>query len=156
MVETALVMPVVFVLIFGCIDFSRYLYARATLEGHARDGARMLTLERHRSSDCSALTVATSSGGGISLDVDPSSVWNNASSSSTSPSTNRGLVYIYPAVAQSPSAGSPGCQAASGNRRPSGSVSVTITYNFAPWTPLIGSLTGPLMITAQSQEGSEY
>ena len=156
LVETALVLPLLGVLIFGCIDCSRYVAVRATLQSHARDAARVASLEAERGTDCAVVAAASASGGGMTFAVDPASTWNGGAAPAGSPSPDQGLIFIHPAVAQTTSPSLPGCTAAAGHLRPSGPVSVTITEQFLPWTPLVGFFTGPLTITAQAQVEAEY
>src|ERR1700694_1583885 len=106
MVEFALLAPVVIVMLFLCIDFSRLVYTYAAVSWAAREAARVVSMEPQASSDCAALQMAMSTAQGFLLRPDENSVVGNADPNSTAspnadprPPAGVGKIYIWPAVA---------------------------------------------------------
>lgn len=164
LVETTLVLPLFILVSIACIDAGRYAYVRATVVNSARATARSLSLYPGQTNDCNGLIAADNTPGAVSLSPDPNSLASTATFAPTAPGSipgNAGYVYIFPAVSTATPqlndtttpASSTNCQ---GQTRASGTVTVQITYQFVPWTPVAGSLIPPLTITAYSQNPTEY
>lgn len=148
--ESAVALPILIALVCGCFDLGRFAYVRGTLDANARRAARQLTLPSGQTSDCAGLRAAVVSGNGIAVDVDPQSYAGGGSP--TVPPPGSGYVYISPAVATAPNLSN--CDG--GSRGSSVVIHVTVTYQFVPWTPLLGSLVGNHTVTVDSSAPSEY
>jgi len=154
-------MPTFLILTIGIVDFGRYVYIKGVLNSEVIRAARLLTLTKNQSSDCSALQdVVTNSEGFIDL-TDPNSSEGDLApgaggASNLEPSTppgGQGYVYIYPAVAPTnPST----VNCASSHVRVSGQVLVQTTYEFVPWTPIVSEVVPQITIFATSTQTTEW
>jgi Flp pilus assembly protein TadG len=156
MVEIAMVLPVFMAVMTSCVDSGRYVYIRATLTHNARTAARLAALTDNRATDCPSLAAAGSSGGGFTISQDPNSKVGDTGIDYTSPPTGppagSGYAYIYPAIATNNTGTCTG-----GNRTGAGtppSVTVRITYLFAPVTPI--SFVGTFTIITSSTQPTAY
>jgi Flp pilus assembly protein TadG len=157
LVEFSLVLPLFLMLCFAIVDSARYALAHAELEVDALSGVRATTLPGSVQTDCSALSAATGGANSpVSLVVDPTSIFGDGPISGTTPSNNQGDAYIYPAVAQSGVTTTTKC-GSSGGSRASGPVTVTITYQFVPTTPIISTLwKNGITITVSATQQTQY
>ncbi len=157
MVELALIFPIVVLLLVAVFDIGRGVYAYTSIANAARAGARVAAVNQLypdvTDTQCAEdMPVEDTSAGGsptwsaracaanaaTSLGLSPSSV----SVSYAAPSGTTLTCPAGPAPAL-PSANTPfhvGCI-----------VSVKVSYSWAPITPLIGSLVGPITMSSTSQ-----
>lgn len=141
LVEFALVIPIILVLIVGALDLGRAVYAYNTIANAARNGARVAAVNQIATSpDCnedrpvediadphwSIKRCAASSA--LTLGVQPADVTiaYRAPTGSTMTCTS-GALHV-------------GCIA-----------TVTVSYTYAPITPIIGSMVGSIVINSTSQ-----
>ena len=157
--------PVLLLLTFGIIDFARALYFYVTIDAAARDLARYasqaagdstvsgVTAWKSAAKDGDVLSLAGVRMPGLVVTAPPCV---NGPLSATSPSIGTAYVYITnvnpgtTALHPPPEPNAPGGELpatpsgcsdvvpASGNSR----LQVTIVYNYAPVTPLVGSVIG--------------
>ena len=162
LVETALSLTIFVTLIFGTVDFGRLIYLHNYANRAADAAARQLSLASQKTSDCTAITDAISSGNAISISIDSTSKWGDSdprgatfdtSTTPTTPTAGQGLLYLWPAVAASPPTN---CDATGTNTRRSGAVVAEITYDFQPWTPFISVLLPNITLTSTSVLQTEY
>lgn len=160
MVEFALVGPLLFVLVFGCVDFGSAYYHENQLTNAAREGVRLAILQDHV---CNTLNGPLSSCTGSSTVSNETSVcqsilnegaliatanWH-CTEGGTLPANGSGAANnAYVEIDQFPANGSSttACDSSvtptastprsSGNR----SIEVKIDYYFRPLTPVFGSL----------------
>ncbi len=157
MVEFALIFPVVVLILVAAFDVGRGVYAYTSIVNAARTGARIAAVNQlypdATDTQCAEnMPVEDTTSGGTptwsaracaanaatSLGLSPSSV----SVSYAAPSGTALTCPAGPAPA-APSANTPfhvGCI-----------VRVTVSYSWAPITPLIGNLVGPITMTSTSQ-----
>jgi len=163
MVEFALLAPVVIIMLFLCIDFSRLVYTYAAVSWAARQAARVVSMEPQASSDCAALQTAMSTAQGFLLRPDENSVVGNADPNSSSspnadpnPPAGMGKIYIWPAVAtRSPA--DVNCNGAARAVSPTvQDVAVQVKYTYLPMMPLISSFLPRITITTISVVHTEY
>jgi hypothetical protein len=163
MVEFALLAPVVLVMLFLCIDFSRLVYTYAAVSWAARQAARVVSMEPQANSDCLALQTAMSSAQGFRLQPDDNSIVGNADPNSgaspnadPNPPAGVGKIYIWPAVATATPADLH-CDGAARAVSPSvQDVAVQVKYTYLPMMPLISSFLPPITITTISVVHTEY
>jgi Flp pilus assembly protein TadG len=75
MVETAIVLPLVLLLIFGIVDFGRAYNAKQTLTHATREAVRVYTVTEDPDETAAAFDAAVISlgeGSGVTLNLDPS------------------------------------------------------------------------------------
>jgi Flp pilus assembly protein TadG len=155
MVETALTLTIYLMIIFAVVDLGRAIYYRNAATRAADAAARVMTLPSQRTTDCTAQAQAVQAGNGLSISLDPSSVYGNGdprTGGASPPTTGQGYIYLWPALAQS--AGT--CTAGSGHTRAAGTVVAQVTIAFQPWTPLISQVVGQIRITSDSALQTEY
>jgi Flp pilus assembly protein TadG len=147
LVEFALVLPLFLAVICSCVDVGRYVYIRALLTHNVRTAARLAALIENQATDCPSLSAAEVSSGFV-VTQDPASISGDTGLDYRTPSNGSGYWYIYPAVATSTS------QCTGANRTGVGtppSVTVRITYLFAPVTPGLGLTQNLTIITSSTQ-----
>lgn len=141
LVEFALVFPIIVLIFFGLFDLGRGVFAYNTLENAARDGARVAAVNQVESSpggDCNQSRP-------IENPLDAHwSIKTCAVVSATSLGISESDVTITyaPPPNTTVTCGTPlhvGCIA-----------TVTIVYEYAPATPLIGGLVGKVSMSASS------
>jgi Flp pilus assembly protein TadG len=163
MVEFALLAPVVIIMLFLCIDFSRLVYTYAAVSWAAREAARVVSMEPQASSDCAAIQTALASAQGFILRPDENSIVGNADPNSVAspnadpnPAAGVGKIYIWPAVATA----APADQHCDGVARAVSptvqDVAVQIKYTYLPMMPLISSFLPRITITTISVVHTEY
>lgn len=127
LVEFALVLPLLIVVLVGMFDFGRAIYAYNTISQAARTAARLAIVNQ----DVSAVRQAAADEA-VALDIDPAAV---------APATNRvDVTFRDPASSAACSPIRIGCVAV-----------VTVRYRFAPATPVISSIVGPVDLSASSE-----
>ena len=159
LVEFALVSPVFLVIMFAAVDIGRLLYAYSAISSAARDGARTASLQASQYSDCAIIQQVELVGQGFPVVMDPNSLVgdsdpNNPSGTlqPTTPPTNIGYAYIWPAVASAdpPDAN---CTSPINPRAVSQTVkhvAVEIQYHFVPLTPFVNSLIPNVIVKTVS------
>lgn len=176
--EFALITPVLFLMIFLIVDFGRAIYIQATLNQAVNEGARVAVRGEPPSyaqpSDVDVESAVKSRASGVSLaNPCPNGPINGLSGLPQ----NQGWLFITEAPAPtvfeaSPPPNAPGLGAAGpGQTAPAFGAScnsvnkatgnvplqVTIYYNFAPITPLIGNLmNNQIMLSASATYRTEY
>jgi Flp pilus assembly protein TadG len=148
MVEFALLSGLLFLLLMGIFDFGRAVAVYINIAEAAHEGARQLVLRSNYTSappDTVIInaTLAKIGGGGMVLTEDPCLAAHTCPTPdmATTPSTpNSGYIWLTP------------------NRRTGNpTVTVKITFRYAPMTAIISSFTGAsLVMTASSSMRAEY
>ena len=133
--EFALVAPVLIVLILGIIDISRLYQAWVTIQGAAREGARYGVTGREDCPISSPNRLAC-------IQYHAAQRAKNLTNSVTD-LTVTVRSWDYPDYADPPTEGDPGQQC--------DVLEVQVEYDFTPSTPLIGSIFGPVHLTAREQ-----
>ena len=164
MIEAAIVLPVFLLLFSLTVDIGRAAYTYVIIGQVAQAAARTLSLPDSAHSDCLAFTNSESNRNGYTIAADPNSVTGDADPVAT-PSAptqgsaiaaNTGDLYLYPAVATaSPPDNGANCTGTT-PRAHYGRVTAQITFEFVPWTPIAGNLTGPITIVAVASVTSQY
>jgi hypothetical protein len=169
MVEFALVAPLLFLLLFGIVDFGRVIYVYVTINQAVNEGVR--TAIRDSALLPTNVDVETSVKQ-HAVDVALANPCPNGPITSATPPTNQGWVYItQPNPPSTPEALSKDLKNAPGGQMwgfSTGSCSatnpaydhsplqVTIRYNFVPFTPLIRQFASNIVITAAAVYNTEY
>ena len=171
--EFALVAPILFLLLFGIVDFGRAIYVYVTIQQAANEGARVAIIgeppDYLQATNLQVITAVQKHAIDATLG-DPCP--NGPIPSSPNPPVNSGYVYVtaYPPSSSyepSPRPNAPGnehgtnpnpgtCDAvndASGNIP----LQVTIYYSFQPVTPLLQKvLSGHVIFSAWAVYSTEY
>ena len=163
MVEFALLVPLIFFILFLSIDFARLTYTYAAVSWSAREAARVVSMQPQATSDCAALQIAEKTAQGFNLKADDNSLVNNADPNTTGtpnatqrPAAGQGLIYIWPAVATA----DPPEQHCNGSARGGSStvqdVAVQVKYTYLPMMPMISQMLPPITLTTISVVHVEY
>ncbi len=153
-VEFALVAPLLFLLIFGIVDFGRAMFYQNEVTNATREGARIAILASNPcntvygdpSGNCSdSLTPA---GPSVCSAIEDSATlisnWSCSEDGVLPASPKPGWAYVEVDQASSPGASCPGAVGgtAASTPRSTGSllITVTIRYYFRPITPIVGAL----------------
>ncbi|HEY7925787.1 MAG TPA: TadE family protein [Candidatus Dormibacteraeota bacterium] len=159
LVETALVLPIFLVIIFGALDAGRLVYTISIVRANAAATARQLELFPNRTSDCSSWTLGKLSPGLLKLVPDPAALASQGSFAPTAAASvpsNTGYIYVYPAVSTAtPQDSGTNCQATLTGRPKGTRVQVRITYHFSAWLPLPTPLS-TVYLSADASGQSEY
>jgi len=132
LVEFALILPLLLLLLMGIFDFARGIYAYNTVSNAAREGARVAIVNQ-------------SAAGGVSLAATKAANQATALGLDASDSADVDVQYLLPDLSdQCPSRGL-GCIA-----------QVRVNYLFQPLTPIIGSIIGPITVSATTQLPIEF
>ena len=169
MVEFALVAPLLFLLLFGIVDFGRVIYVYVTINQAVNEGVR--TAIR----DSALLPTNVDVENSVkqhAVDVFLANPCPNGPITTATPPTNQGWVYITqpnpPSTRESLSKdlkNAPGGQmwgfsagscSAINPAYDHSPLQVTIRYNFVPFTPLIRQFAGSIVITAAAVYNTEY
>lgn len=118
--EFALVLPIVFLIIFGIVDLSRAMESYVAIQEAARSAARYAVTGR---TDCSGVSTQTRMNCITHEVAVLTASLNNASSITTSVES-----WAYPTYADPPTPNSAGNQC--------DDVQVTVRYNYRPMTPV--------------------
>lgn len=154
LVEFAMITPIFLLVIFMAIDISRLLYAYTAISSAARDGARTASLTTAQFSDCQIIQEVELVGQGFPVTMDPNSIVGNSDPNNpagalqpTTPPSNMGYAYIWPAVA---TANPPDSNCNSASQRAISPtvkhVAVEIQYHFVPLLPLVNNFTNNIII----------
>jgi TadE-like protein len=170
LVEFAIVAPLLLLFFFATIDFGRVIYAYVTVNQAVNEGARVAI---RASAQLPTNADVQSAVRRHAVDLTLATPCPNGPITDDVPPPNQGWIYItQPDPPSTPEALSPALQNAPGGEPwavGSGSCSainsahdhaplqVTIRFNFAPFTPLIGELAGhSIIITAAAVYSTEY
>ncbi len=151
-VEFALVAPLLFLLIFGIVDFGRAMFYQNEITNATREGARIAILASNPcntvyadpTGNCS--TSATPSGPTVCSAIEGSATlitnWSCGEDGVLPASPKPGWAYVEVDQASSAGAACPGAVGAVSTPRQSGNllITVTIRYYFRPITPIVGAL----------------
>lgn len=167
LVETALIAPILVMILLTVVDFGRAAYAYSSLSAAAREGARVaIRTGSVRPANSDVLAAVQQNAIGLSVGSAPC-VNGYTSGSLTAPSApNTGYVYIVAGASgqtvnapggQNPAAASGSCAAITPADATSYPLSVTIVYLFQPLTPLAQQFLGNnLVMTVTSTMNTEY
>lgn len=167
LVETALIAPILVMMLLTVVDFGRAAYAYSSLSAAAREGARVaIRTGAIRPADGDVLTAVQQNAIGLSLGPGPC-VNGYTSGSLTAPSApNTGYVYVVAGASgqtvnapggQTPAAAAGSCAAITPADATSYPLSVTIVFSFQPLTPLAQQFLGSnLVMTVTSTMNTEY
>ncbi len=151
-VEFALVAPLLFLLIFGIVDFGRAMFYQNEITNATREGARIAILASNPcntvygdpADNCS--TSATPSGPTVCSAIEGSATlisnWSCGEDGVLPANPKPGWAYVEVDQASSAGAACPGATGAVSTPRQSGTllITVTIRYYFQPITPIVGAL----------------
>ncbi|HEY8742233.1 MAG TPA: TadE family protein [Chloroflexota bacterium] len=177
MVEFALIAPILFLIIFGVVDFGRGMYYYITLSQASNEGARVavrasyytdISGTQHQWPNDDDVTAAVAAHAPAVFLANPCA--NGPINTAQVPPPNEGWVYI---TANTPDgSGTPNAPAGgAGTYVPNGvgciyppvpaannaELKVTVRYNFVPLTPLIQQVTANrIILTAWSVYRTEY
>lgn len=155
MVETALILPVFLLMVFGILDFGRSIVAYIQISQAVGEGARAAALApAGLPSNADVLAAANADSGFISLAPCP-----NGSPAGAVPPAGKGWLFI--SDPSSPNTNSDGANAPGGQltgtagcgvtpAKPQDKLLITVVYNFAPFTPLISQVTGSQILLSSS------
>lgn len=142
LVEFALVVPVFLVMLFGLIDIGRYVYLASTVSQAAREAARTGSVQAYwvQRTDPGCNTV----GGPVCPASVPALRANMlaAANRMMAPFGGVGALYVSCDATNPPTGNWTATSCAS--RRPNDLMSVRVTADFSPLTPIIAQLVGPL------------
>jgi hypothetical protein len=132
LVEFALVLPLLLLLFMGLFDFGRAVFAYNSLSNAAREGARVAIVDQTVVAGVPVgATEAANQATGLGLDpTDPAQVE---------------VSYLLPDLSGDCTTRDLGCIA-----------EVTVHYEFTAITPIIGSVIGPIDLTASTQLPIEF
>lgn len=137
--EFALVMPLVFIILFGIVDLSRAMQSYVTIQEAARSGARYAVTGR---TDCSGVATQTRENCIQQQVKNLTKDLNHSSTISTSFKS-----WTYPTYADPPTANSAGA--------PCDTVQVTVTYDYEPMTPVFSRLIPDVPMSASERMVNE-
>ncbi len=123
-------LPILLLLFMGIFDLGRAIYAYNTISNAAREGARVAIVDQRTT-------------GGIPAGATEAA--DQATSLGLDPTTDVDVAYLLPDLSGSCPSRSLGCVA-----------EVTTRYRFAAITPIIGSLVGPIDMSATTQLPIEF
>jgi len=134
--EFALILPVLLLVIFGVLDFGRAIYAYNAVSNAAREGGRTAIVNQ-TTTDIRNRAIQQATTLGI-----------DSASTSCPPAGASGVCIEFKNAALTAncltSTGALGCVAV-----------ITVKYSMTPLTPIIGSILGPIPITAQTKQAIE-
>lgn len=129
--ETALVLPVLILLLLGLFDFGRAVYAYNTVSNAARDGARVAIVNQQTDPNGVPLAAIEAANQATALDLDPAD-----------PNEVR-VRYLTPDLAAACPASWPswqGCVA-----------EVRVQYEWRAITPVVGTILGPIVLSSTTR-----
>lgn len=126
LVEFALVLPVLVIVLMGLFDFGRAVYAFNTVSNAAREGARVAIINQGPDTDGVLLAAKEAAYQATALGLD-----------ATDPSQ---IDVRFPDPNNVCGSHGVGCP-----------VQVEVSYQFTPITPIIGSIVGPLGVSATTE-----
>jgi len=152
LVEFALVLPVFLLMMFGLIDVGRFVYLSSTLSQAARDGARLGSVEAsYRGSTDPA---CGTTGGPVCPGNDAALLSHVRTAANRMMSPFGTVSNAYMVCVLAPPAGTPPSGTWTGNtcsnHAPGSVISVRVTGQYAPITPIISSLFGPRTLSGSA------
>jgi hypothetical protein len=167
MLEVALVLPVVFELIMGTIDFGRYALIEGYMQRVAFENAQLLSVHSEDATDCNAQNAMAHSSNGFTLSEDPNSYLGDGDPIAgtgrqpTVPAaaSDLGYSFVYPAGATA--AGIANCSGGANSRKTQGGgsnfrIEVELNYALKPWTPGVRFFKSSLPIRADATAYAQY
>ena len=157
MAEFALILPIVVLLLIAVFDIGRGVYAYTSISNAARTGARIAAVNQLYPSETDTMCAENMPVEDLSAGATPSwSVRACAASAATSLGLRPTDVTVSYAA---PSGSTLTCPAGPAPAAPSANTPfhvgciaiVTVSYTWAPITPLIGNFVGPITMTSTSQ-----
>ena len=148
LVEFALVLPVFLLMMFGLIDVGRFVYQTSTLSQAAREGARLGSVEAsYRHDPPKPDDPACGTSGGPVCPADDAALLSHISAAANRMMSPFGTVSnTYMSCVLAPPAGTTPTGAwtdtTCSNHAPGNVISVRVTAQFTPITPIISSLFG--------------
>jgi Flp pilus assembly protein TadG len=127
LVETALVLPLLLLLLIGTIDFGRGIYLYITVSNAAREGARVAIVNQ---SPAAAAGRAAQQGTGLGLSSTPTTCLSGSS----------GVCVSFPSRTD-----------ATSPTKSTTDAKVTVWYQFTPITPIIGNVIGTITVSSSTQ-----
>ena len=125
LVEMALLMPILVLILMALFDFGRAIYAYNTVSNAARDGVRLAIVDQ-RTSGSTYLAAIEAANQATGLGLDP---------------TDASEVLVqFPNPLSNCSSPGIGCP-----------VSVKVSYQFSPITPIISSIIGPFEVSSTTE-----
>jgi len=101
LVETALVLPILIMLLFGIVDFGRVFHAYLTLDHAGREAARDAAIGKEDSEIESKITSSTTSlGSGVGVTITPAGKANRTSGNDVTITLNYTIDLITPILGQ--------------------------------------------------------
>ena len=169
MVEFALIAPLLFLLLFGIVDFGRVIYIYITLNQAVNEGVRVAIRDSPLLPTNIDVETAVKT---HAVDVSLANPCPNGPITTATPPNNSGWLYITePNPPTTPEALAPTLEDAPGGQMwavSNGTCSatnpayahaplqVTIRYTFVPFTPLIRQFAGSILISAAAVYRTEY
>ena len=133
LVEFALVAPIFFLLLFGIIDFGRYVYYVQVLNNAAREGTRYAIVHGSNSLAPSGPAAA----GSVTVDPSGANIVTVVKSYAVGAIQNPAVLSITPTWWQSTSEPDPAASAGDGTNGRESLVQVIVTYQFTSAIPLV-------------------
>jgi Flp pilus assembly protein TadG len=133
MVEFALVAPIFFLLLFGIIDFGRYVYYVQILNNAAREGARYAIVHGGNSLAPSGPAAP----GTVTVDPTGANVVNVVKNYAVGAIQSSAVMTVTPTWWQSTSNPDPAAVTGDGSNAREDLVQVIVTYHFTPAIPLV-------------------
>ena len=169
MVEFAIIAPVLFLLLFGIVDFGRVIYIYVTLNQAVNEGARVAI----RASPVLPTNFDVETAVKVhAVDVSLANPCPNGPITTATPPANQGWLYITepnppttieslaPTLENAPGGqvwlNSTGTCSATNPAYAHAPLQVTIRYDFVPITPLIRQFAGNIVISASAVYRTEY
>lgn len=134
-VETALVLPILMLILLGLFDFGRAVYAFNTISNAARDGARIAIVDQRSDPDGVSLAAIEAANQATALGLDPAD-----------PNQIR-VRYLKPDLSDACPAAWPswqGCVA-----------EIRVQYQWRAITPIVGAILGPITLSSTTQMSIE-
>jgi len=101
LVETALILPILIMLLFGIVDFGRILHAYLTLDHAGREAARTAAVGKDNGEIDSKVTSSTTSlGNGVVLSISPEDKTNRISGADVTITLKYKIDLITPILGQ--------------------------------------------------------
>lgn len=150
LVETALVLPILLLLMLGLLDLGRGAYAYVAIGDAARAGTRTAIVNQYE-----AAIRQRAGDQATSLDIDTATATSNTScpkSSGGLPNLMTPLGATGVCVQYLDTLGEDVCASGAGVECVA---VVTVKYTFTPMTPLIGLITGPIRLVQRAQQPVE-
>jgi Flp pilus assembly protein TadG len=172
LVEFAIVAPLLFLFLFGVVDFGRVIYLYVTLNQAVNEGARTAIRASAQLPSNSDVETAVKH---HAVDVSLANPCPNGPITSATPAANQGWIYITepnppstvetlsPTLLDAPGGtawayhanNNPQCSATN-PAHDHAPLQVTIRYNFVPFTPLLQQWGANITITAAATYQTEY